>query len=439
MSDNYKLKAGYWAIATQKHLQEFKTYSPNLNKFDTLNIAGKTGRLLGVIRGNGKIENMLKLEAMANTVGISPSELNLIVLPKLEKDSDKQVELIRDSDGTITGVSEYVFDNRSVLEIAGQVFENSNPSEIQRISIETMDETKKVPYLQNELTELLCEKGFNEKNIISALTFQEQFKLVQKLNKTKNPIISNEYVWGPNNKKIAMAFGNIDFCKKQNLKNVIEIIRNNQGYPIDKLPNIDTDLMFLAKKTGMINPITIVSSRGFDKDFAFCPNMLEPLTYNDDILDDVKLLLASIRFGENYTNYSKINDSIKFLESLIKYGDIGPHDANSTDYTLLEKKGIVRVVNTTKSRWSIYSNGYVQKKGYYLQLIRKDVAKEALKILKSPEYNIKSDVEICSYESVVDTGTFITAEENRIHLAESPEHVQEAEDYLCRALRDENI
>lgn len=436
MSEQSKIKSGYWSIATQKHLKEFTTDSSNLDEFDKLNIAGKTGRFLGVIRGNKEINNISKLRKMANTVGISPSELNYIVLPGLEKSSDKQVELIKDSTGEITGIVEYVFTNESVLGIAGQVFEDSNPSAIQRIAIETMDETKRIPYLQDELIEMLVKQGYKEENVSLSFALQEQFKLIQRTNRTKDPIISNEYVWGANHQKIAMAIANISFGKKQNLKEVIEIIQNHQGHPIEKLPTIDNKLMLLAKKTGMIIPNTIISGRGFQKEFAFSPNMLEPLTYKDDILDDVKLLLASIRFGENYTIHSTIQDPAKFLRNLINYGDIGPHDANSTDYLLLEKKGIVRVVTKTKQLRSQYYGTY-EKTGPCLELVRKDVALEALKFIESPNYNIKTDSDIDSFEVVNDTGSYITAEETRIRLGESPEYIKEAEDYLSKVLRDE--
>jgi hypothetical protein len=432
-----KIKSGYWSIATQKHLKAFTTDSSNFDEFDELNIAGKTGRFLGGIRGNKEINSMKKLQKMANIVGISPKELTCIVLPGLERSSDKQVELIKDATGEITGIAEYLFTNESVLEVTGQVFEDSNPSAIQRIAIETMDETKKIPYLQNELIEMLVRTGYKEENIGLAFALQEQFKLIQRTNKSKNTIISNEYVWGPNYKKIAMAISGVDFGKKQNLKEVIDIIQNHQGHPMEKLPEIDKDLMILAQKTGMITPNIIVSGRGFQKGFAFSPNMLEPLTYNDDILDDVKLLLASIRFGENYTQHSTINDPAKFLRSLINYGDIGPHDANSTDYLLLEKKGIVRVVTKTKERYSNYYGCYTNRTGFCLELIRKDVAQEALKFIESPNYNIKTDSEINSFEAINETGSYITAEETRVRFAESPEYIKEAEDYFSSVLRDE--
>lgn len=433
MFSNEKKVSGYWAIATQKHLKEFKTTSPNIDELDNLNSAGKAGRLLGAIRGNGTIENIKKIEKMATAIGITKSELHKIILPELERASDQKIELIKEINGSITGVAEAVFNNNEVLCIAGQLFENQNPGAIEYSAIATMDETKRIPFLERELIERLVNQGFSERDVQLSLSFQEQFKLIHKLGKAKfkDPIISNEYVWGPNHQKIAMAISQIDLGKKQNLGQIIDIIQNKQGCPFESLPYIDDDLLLLAKKTGMINPTKIISSRGVVKDFAFCPNMLEPLSNNDDILDDVKLLLASIRFGENYASHSRIQDPVKFLSTLINYGDIGPHDANATDYTLLEKSGIVRVVTKTKE-------GYRgSRTGYCLELIRKDVAVEALKILQNPGDNLVAGGIVDSFEAINDTGSFVNAETSRLTLAKSPELVKEAEDHLSRVLRDE--
>src|SRR5690554_1650182 len=175
------IKSGYWSIAAQKHLKEFTTYSSNLDELDNLSIAGKSGRFLGVIRGNREISNIKKLEKMAGSVGITKNELHLVILPKLEMASDKKVEIIRDVIGDITGIAEYIFTNQDVLEIAGQVFENQDPSNLERIAINTMDETKKIPYLQNDLIQLLIKQGYSEKDITLALALQTQFKLIQRL------------------------------------------------------------------------------------------------------------------------------------------------------------------------------------------------------------------------------------------------------------------
>ncbi|PIH57522.1 hypothetical protein [Paenibacillus sp. LK1] len=435
MSDENKIKSGYWSIATQKHLKEFRTDSSNLDEFDGLNVAGKAGRLLGVLRGNSQIGNIKKIEKMANQVGISRQELHKIVLPHLADASDKKVKILRSSAGDIVGVEEYVFTNSSVLEITGEVFERSNPSSVERLTIETMDETKKIPYLHRDLTELLTGRGFLEQDINLAFTLQNQFRLIQMLSKTNSTdkIISNEYVWGPNHEKIAMAVSNLDMDNKQSLKEVIEIIQYAQGHPLEKLPPLDEKLIMLAKKTGMINPIVILSSRGLQKEFGFSSNLLGSGGYDDDILDDVKLLLASIRFGEHYTPYSTIESPEKFLRFLLDRGKIGPHAANETDYTLLEKKGIIKVTYGTKYSYWRQRN----ESGYFLELIRRDVAEAALEIVKSADYHLAGETDIRQYGELADTGSYISPEESRIKLGEVPDQVKEAEEYLNQVLRDE--
>lgn len=436
MTIEKKVKAGYWSIATQKHLKQFQVDSAGLSNFGTINIAGKAGRFLGVIRGNGVIENMNKLVQMSNTVGINNRfELEMIILPYLAAASDQQIELIKDTTGRITGVAEYVFTNSKVLEISGQLFENLSPSELELVTVETMDETKKIPYLQSELTQLLVEQGYSEQDVLLAYALQKQFKLIQMFERSRSEerIISNEYVWGENSQKMAHAVSRLEIGGRQTLKEIIELIQRTQGYPLERLPVHTNEVLNLAKKIGMINPTTIVSSRGFQKDFGFSSNLIGASLYNDDILDDVKLLLASIRFGENYTPHTTINDPERFLNKLINSGDIGPHDANATDYTLLEKKGIVKVV--TKTKYNSYTGR--SRTGSCLELIRKDVAEEALKIIKSPDYNFQADSDITDFSSMIETGSFVTPEESRIRLGESPEHVQEVEEHAVRLLRGE--
>lgn len=429
MEDLNLLKAGYWSIATQKHLNKYATDSVNLDEFDNLNLSGKAGRLLGAIRGTSSIDNMKKMEKMAQAVGIQKKELHMIILPELEKGSDGVIELNKTITGDIIGLNEYIFEQKTVLEISGQLFENNNPSDLERITIETMDETKRAPLLESELFHHLAKQGFQEQNITLSTHLQSSFSLIQRLtNLSKEAIFSNEYVWGPNHHKIAHAFTSLQLDDKQSLKEVIDAVQNKQGIPLEHLPKIDPQLLFLGKKVGMINPTTIVSSRQISKEFGFSANILESSPYVDDILDDVKLLLASIRFGEHYTPFTTINSPTKFLEYLISNKKIGPHSANGTDYNLLERRGIVKVTQ---------SPHYADR--FYLELIREDVAKQALNILQNENFSINLEPSANEVNSVLDVGLFKSPEEVRMELGRAPEQVAEAMDYLTRVLRDETF
>lgn len=440
MSDQQKIKTGYWSVATQKHLKVFQNDSTGLSQLGSLNLAGKVGRFLGAIRGNKEIHDINKLLVIANGVGITgKKELVRFILPELADAADGKIELVTDSVGNITGLVEYMFEQSSVLEISGQVFENSDPTDVERIVVDTMDETKKIPYLQDDLIQMLTKQSFSERDISLSLALQAQFRLIQILNKSRNQgaIISNEYVWGKDHKKIAMAVSHLDLKEKEEIKQIIDIIQKSQGFPLERMAPETMEFLNLAKKIGMITPMTISSTRGINKEFGFSADLLKPEDYKDDILDDVKLLLASIRFGENYTPHSTIWDPKDFLSYLINNGDIGPHNANSTDYIMLEKRGIVRVVEKTKSKYSRYYGNYVNRTGPCLELLRKDIAEEALKIISSPDYMIPSDTEVTNFGSIMDLNSSLSPEENRILMGESTEAMKEVTDEVLRMLRGE--
>lgn len=430
---------GYWSIAAQKHLKGFTTDSVGLDEYDDIDLAGKAGRFISSIRGNSKITNIKKIEKIGNTVGIKPKELHRIILPQIEKATNGQVELIKDISGEITGIAEYVFTNDDVISLTGDIFESLNPNNIEYATLETLDQTKRVPYLTSEIYSILNKSGFNDKDIEVALSLQTQFKLIQRLDKInkKDPIISNEYIWGPNHEKIAYALCNISTNDRQSIKQMIDEVQSCQGISEEDIQQMRVELFQLAVKIGMLNPIKIVSSRGFSKDFVFSSNILQPFSVNDDIMDDVKVLLASIRFGEKYTEHSTIHNPGRFLRCLINNDTVGPHSANSTDYILLEKKGIVKVVKDTKTRYGYY--GPYTRTGPCLKLIKRDVAEKALEIVENANYTYSEENETEAMDYVDDTGNYINSEEIRVRLADSPQGVSEAQELLTMALRDETI
>lgn len=430
---------GYWVIATQKHLKEFTSDSSNLDEFDNIDISGKMGRFIGAIRGNTYIDNIPKIEKIANTVGIKPKELYRIILPTIEQVANSQIKIKKDVSGEVIGIEEYVFTNDEVITLAGNAFEKLGPKNVERITVETLDNTKRVPFLESELYGMFSRIGFKEQDISFALSLQQQFKLIQRLDKmnANDPIFSNEYIWGKNHDKIAYAISQVSFDDKQNLKQIIDQIQFCQGTPTEELKNQNSQVIMLAKKVGMINPINIISSRGIEKEFAFSSDILKPLTADDDLMDDVKILLASIRFGERYTKHSTITQPLQFLHMLIEADSVGPHSANLTDYILLEKKGIVKVVEDTKTRIGAY--GPYTRTGPCLKLIKKDVAQKAIELIQNSNYSIGSQSEAMVSDTIDDKGYYRNPEEIRVRLGNTPEYIKEAEERLNMILRDETI
>ena len=421
-----KINKGYWAVATQKHLSKFQTSSQNYEEFDALNISGKAGRLLGLIRGNTRITNMKKLEKLAGTMGIGKRELRNTILPELEKVTEKKIELQRNSLKEIIGIEEYFLDSEEVLSAAGDYFEYMAPEETERITVESMSNTKKIPVSNTEIYALLG-KDYSEEAIGQALKYQEQFKLLKRSFIHGEDIYSNEYIWAGKQDKILYSLPQLDITSKEELATFIEILQNTQGTSQSQI-NIDTQLILLAKKTGIIDPVTIKTKRHFDQEFLFTSNFLGGETLVNDILDDVKLLISAIRFGTKYTSFSRLSDPVRFLESLIGGNKVGPHSANGTDYILLESRGIVRITPSLS-----------HPDRYYMELLKKDIGLMALKILKSSNYEMESSISNCSFDSSTAYPIFESPEDTRMKLAESSAVIAEAEDYFIEVLRDERL
>lgn len=75
---------------------------------------------------------------------------------------------------------------------------------------------------------------------------------------------------------------------------------------------MNSQLIILAKKTGIIDPVTIKTKRNFEQNFLFTSNFLGAESLVDDILDDLKLLISAIRFGTKFTPYSRLSNPILF-------------------------------------------------------------------------------------------------------------------------------
>lgn len=420
------IREGYWSICVQKHLKEFKPDCSGLDEFDNLNIAGKCGRLAGIIRGSTHIDSLEKLKKMANQVGISPSELKRTILPIMEEFSDKRIKVRKNTAGDIVGIEEYIYDNKTVMGISGNIFQNIDPSDVERIAIDSLDNTKKIPHLESELYQKLT-NNYSENDISKSIAFQQQFSLLKKVSTGKEAIYSNEYVWGNKHEKIAHVVSNIDLGKRQNLEEVINVIQNKQGIPSEQLIGVDKNLLDLSKRVGMLDPTKIVTRSDLEKEFLFSSNLINKAIYDEDILDDVKLFIASIRFGENFTKHSRLEQTELFIKALINRDRVGPHSSNGTDYVLLETRGIIKIEHAYNDR-------------YYMKLLRKDVAEQALKIIQSDEFNIGEEV---YNKEAADTflrgGVFISAEQSRIQLGKSTQGVAEAEAYLLSVLREESL
>jgi len=424
-----KERAAAWIVDIQKHLQEFT--GSYLSYYDSTIISGQCARMMARIRNMELIDNLPKLNAVASSIGIMPSQLKRIILPHLEKAGT--INILKDNAGKIRKIEEHVPGQEEILEIAYDIWDNYEAEDIERISIQSVEKCATVPKTEEELVSDLERLGFKEKNILLSLELQKGFKILDQhsVDSSVKPLIYTPYVWGENASKIMSFISHLDSNPRKKVEELLTKVSHNQATPLDQLGKVDQDLFLACRKTGLLDVCNVSTKGGLEKGFVFTPRMwgsLERCRIVPDIYDEVKLLLSSIGFGQNYSSISKIKYPIALVEALIDRGEVGPCTAIGVDFILLEKAGIV----------DIKRDSYLKSR-YHMYLIKEDIAKTALEILKHKRLLGLGERAELDSKGLCQTGEFVNPEQDKIRMGRLTQASVKAQNYLIKVLRGEDL
>ena len=369
------LKKAVWIISSQKKLENIPNSVQGLNTFSSTIWAGRCGRLLSNIRSREYLTSE-QLEVFANSAGILTIDLDPY-LNVLEK--RRLLKVKRSSTGDIIRIEDCLLSKEDVLTNTTSLF-GSKASPIEIANLSALEITSEKPLEETNLKHALSKQGYSEENVDELIDLQINFQLLQRQSGygLSKPFIFNEYIWGQNVAKIARAIGSMTAKERRDVEDIIHTVKNSQGIPVEGLSKMNKDLLRLLVKVGMLDVVTICTTkRTGEKDFVTTPQMwgtikLELLS--DDILDEIKLFLDSIRYGEHYGQIGtgRILHPEALVGALISTEKVGPCSAIGTDYIMLEKAGIIDVQRAT------------EKLGeqYYMKLLKQEVGERVNEIVK---------------------------------------------------------
>ena len=327
------LKKAAWIIGSQKKLENIPNSVQGLNSFSATIWAGRCGRLLSSIRSR-EFVNSEQLEVFANVAGILTVDLDTYLKPLEEL---RYLKVKRSADGAILRVEDCLLSKEEVLNNTTSLF-NTKAKPIEIANLSALDITAQRPIEEINLKQALYKEGFLEKDIDKLVDLQVNFQLLQRQEGygLPQPFIFNEYIWGQDTKKIAHAISSMTPKERQKVEDVTKMIQVSQGFPKQQLHSIDDKTLALLTKIGMLDIVTISTSKRDDKDFITTPQMwgtskLDLLS--DDILDDIKVFLNSVRYGEHYGRIGtgKITNPVVLVKALLDREKIGPCSAIGTD------------------------------------------------------------------------------------------------------------
>jgi hypothetical protein len=318
-------------------------------------LIGATSQVCSLISPFQVVDGYENLIVAAGELGIDENllEKSLTELQEIEFIRViKNGEIIRKIEITIPQLK-----NR--YDIIGKRLDELNPTDIEKASLEILDDLAEMPI---KCFEIINKAGINieETRIIRDIGVGAGF-----IEKYNSPVDSQEIwyspiYWDENPEKI------IELAEKYTTNDVlcaIKSVRDNQGKPIEK---ISDPILIEAIANGCL-PVPEVSSTAGKKQFLFTP-IKGIKTYEKNLLDKARAIVACMRYGEIYGNITKIKYPRAFLESWLNKGYINPHSEIPTQYSILVKLGVGfpdKVPNINR---------------YYFRLIKTDENIRALEI-----------------------------------------------------------
>jgi len=435
------IEKGYWVIANQKHLAEFKEDATNRDEFEATIIAGKAGLFLAQIRGHGRVP-FDKAVRLARKVQIPKIMLADSILPQLRRATAGRIDYDESAKRGITEIEEHIDTESTLFKVTGVLHSNLGPTDTDLGSLETLSYTATLPRGESEAKTKLVTLGMNEEQATTCLAVQGDFELVKvfKHYGLMEPVLFNEYIWRYEPTKLAHALSQLEPEQKQTIEAIIEMCQGHQGHPAEAFSDYQA-VLDLADSVGLLDIVEVKSSDGVQKEFIFTPHLRSeenPTALSNDLLGDIKLFLASMGFGETYSKISRLGGidrekTINFVEKLIREGEAGDATAIGIDYIMLEERGIVRVEPTRTPPGTRYK----------MVLLRPEVGRLAVRAIKAAStLERRGILPLSGFQTkTLREGRYFTdVEGGRIRrdpYARLPKEAQESRNYYIKKLRGE--
>jgi hypothetical protein len=421
-------QTGAWIVSFYKAISKFDLNESVFDQYETIILSAKTSMLISPMRRLGKV-SADDFEIYRSISGLKPKE-TVAMVKTLEEMKEPTVGWDLSLD--ITGVSSFALkasENIDILNLIGKLFFELKPPAQAKLVIRILQETLQIPIPKDILIQLLTTSGFSEQTVKRAIAHLLALKIISKTLETESgsELLYNPNVFQSNAKDAYVAINGMGSKGRQEVMDILEFVKQNPGIPLsDKHDSATIDLLI---KCGLIDSSAIVTGSGkVQHKFTTAPYIWGAIgaeNLSSDILDDAKLLLNCLRFGQLFSTASrgKIQDPYVLIDALIRSGSVGPASAIGQDYPMPLSRGIVSIVQS-----KIYPDRY------HMELRKDDVAKAVREVLSTKGILPIpiNDAEIS--QKLKQKGQFVSVEQIRSTTVLPPEMEQER-DSLAFSLR----
>lgn len=404
-------------LGLSRHLAAFATASDRA-ALSELEFVGQVYDMAFRLRGSTTTTSK-RVQAISRDIGLKRRELRdvmatLEALGWLTIERDKQ-------DNNPVSISESIPPASKLVEAAPQVLAIAQISDLEQAALAVIRATTVQPLLRSEALEVASKKA-NDSDSEAAVHHLIALQLIRVGSiDSERDVLYNPNVWTQGDKIIKAALRAADAGATKEIGALLEEIAEQPGLPETHVTSTDQKWIDFAIRQGLLERAVIQTVSGDETGFLFTPHVArDPFGATaGDASGHVRQLVGAMSYASTFAKY-QLHSPDRFLQSLIKNGIAGHTESIGTDYPMLEKAGIIRVVpgEGTKSR---------------MELLQSDVAEGALTLLSNTEGNGSPQNIMAPFQG---QKTYVPIERSRAKLALEPNSNDIEEARLIASLRD---
>lgn len=182
-------------------------------------------------------------------------------------------------------------------------------------------------------------------------------------------VLYNPNVWTQGEDVALAALRAADAGATKEVGALLEELAENPGLPEVKVTSTEEKWIKFAVTQGLVQRSVIQTTEGTEQGFLFTPHLArDPFGGTaGDASGHVRQLVGSMIYAATFAS-TRLDSPAAFLRALLRNGVAGNVPAIGTDYPMLEKAGIIRVVPGTN-------------RGFRMELLQSDVAEDAVRLL----------------------------------------------------------
>lgn len=366
-----KKTTGAWLVYQTAKLQRVESQGSFENTF----LAGKTAILLSAISGDAQsVVSQGKLEALSKASGVNTKTELPVIIENL-----KNRDLI---DVGRSGINVLGVTTAATLAHAVDVFEDLNPTDIERAAIELSERASNRPEDKSRLLDIVSDTfklGSAEAGTLFSECEQIGFIDVERIDDSRTLYFNGNLFRREDTEKISKVLDSLTAADQTKVNEMTAILGRSACITVADAERVLGKLLFTKLASVGIYDINIVSNTQEEVAYVTRPSAFSK--YGDSLADDAfdlaKMFVSSLTYGMTRSQYSR--GQIRMIEALmntlISGAPIGPVSAIGEDYKILEMKNVVQVYDGSKGG----------RTGKMMRLLKREVGVLALDVIRSAD------------------------------------------------------